>query len=259
MQHSNIGLRIALGLALLSFFLPFVTISTFLVGTESWSGLSMAFEASEITFVLIVLIVAFILSFNKKPLGRWIGTLPLLSALILLHSESNPSWGNGFTQIRLGVGLHFCLLASIAALILGFMGESSQKLNSLFMSSKLSLKKDLPLDVENQAAVAKVLNGHKLIVLAIVLLLVSLVSLVVDDKQVSIVSWWAAVVIGIFALLRVGAILRYEVPTLIVVSICILLPLFNLFTLTVLAIKIGLILKSNGIQVGSFKVKSKEF
>lgn len=249
MQQSNIRLRLALGIALFAFLLPFFTVSsflgTFLSKSESFSGITLTIKGvAPLPFTLFALIIAFVLSFNKNPLGRWIGVFPLLAFASLAWSSK--SGGNGFIEVSASLGYYLCLLASLVASILGFVRESNHKLNSLLTRFTLSPKEELPFNVEDKGEVAKILKGYRLILLALVL---TFIGAVAGDKDVFAYTWLAVIVIGVFAFLKVGAVLRYEVPTRIVVSICILLPWINLFTLTVLAIKIGLLLKSNGVRV----------
>lgn len=215
-------------------------------------------ERPAMSFILIplaVLLLAFVLSLSKKPLGRWIGALPLVPVLIFSLLVSN-SGGNGFAELRWGLGLYFSLLASLAASILGFMGQilpDNQKLLAQDQTSNapegLAWKTDL-------ASVEKVITGHKLIIVAVILLLINFVASIFAEsslgKTVMVGSMLAAIVVGISAFLRVGAALRYEMTTRVAILILIICPLINLITLTVLAIRIAVDLKSIGIQVGLF-------
>jgi len=263
MQQNNIALRVSLGFALLAYLLPFASVSAFLLGSQSLSGLALAFGGENmsggqrppfpfVVFPLVLLIVAFLLSLSKKPLGRWIGAIPLVPVLIFSLLASN-SGGNGFTELRWGLGLYSSLLASLAASIQGFMGRIAPKDESLGSSQSANGPQANPFTPEDQVAVNKVLSGYKLIIAAIGLLLVNVIAGLSGDSglvvAISLISMLTAIVIGIFAIFRVGAVLRYEIPIRVVVTFLIILPLINLITLIVLAVKIAKHLRSIGIKV----------
>jgi len=274
MQHTNIALRISLGFALLAFLLPFASVSVFMFGSQSASGLSMAFGGENmnggrrppellILLPLILLVLAFVLSLGKKPLGRWIGAIPLVPFLIfsLLVSHSG---GNGFAELRWGLGIYFSLLASLAASIIGFMGRVLPNNQTPFAHSHTSNSLEtLPPDAKDPKMIQKVLNARRLMVVSVILLLVNFfVGLFGESSLVAFVTVslaLAAIVIGITAFLRVSAVLGYEITTRVVVSILIILPLINLITLIVLVVKVSSHLKSLGLHVGLFDTRTADF
>ncbi len=273
MQKTNIALRISLGFALLAFLLPFAWGSIYPFGSKSFSGLAFAFGGKDmfggqsqpipsILWSFLLLVITFLLSLCKRPLGRWIGVIPLVPVLIFSDLASN-SGGDGYIQLRWGLGLYASLLASLAASILGFMGRSAPEHQQMLVQDQLvNAPKDSPLNVKDQAGVKKVLRGYKLIIVAIVLLLIVVVFELFGANKlvptVTLMTGLAAIGIGIFAFLRVAAVLHYEIPIRVVVSILILLPLINIITLIVLAIKIGIHLQSIGIQISLLGAKKAD-
>lgn len=249
-KHTNIPLRVVLGLALLSYLLPFATLRVFLVGTESVSGLSLLFEESNVTVIFFVLLITFVLSFCKQPLGKWIVGLPLLAVLILFRVVSNSTSGSGVFEVSLGAGIYCCLFASLAATILGFKGGTG-KLSKLVTILNNPSSKGKPLSVEDPAVVAKLLTRFKWLVFSIAALLLAFILSEVGGI-ITLFSWVVATVFAVVAFLRLAAVLQYEIPTRIAISLCILFPLINVITLAVLAVRIGSLLKSNGVQINLF-------
>ncbi len=212
---------------------------------------------------LILLVLAFVLSLGKKPLGRWIGVMPLVPFLIfsLLVSQSG---GNGFAELRWSLGIYFSLLASLAASIIGFIGRVlPEDRNSLTHTQTVNSSGDSPLDGKDPAAIQRVLSGRRLMVISVLLLLLNFFASLLGENSVvtavSVVSALTAIAIGITAFLRVSGVLQYEITTRVVVSILIILPAINLITLIVLIVKVSGYLKSLGLQVGLFDAQTADF
>jgi hypothetical protein len=205
---------------------------------------------------LILLVLAFVLSLGKKPVGRWIGILPLVPFLIFALMVSQ-SAGDGFAQLRWGLGIYFSLLASLAASVIGFAGRVFPGNKNLAAQNPThSAWGTLPLNPEDPGAIQKLLSGRMLMAVSIILLAVNFLAGFFQGNSfadlISIVSMLTAIVIGIVAYLRISTVLQHEISTRIVVSILIALPLANLITLIVLAVKISGYLKSVGCQAGIF-------
>ena len=133
MKHSNIGLRVSLGFALFAFLLPFISVSAFLLGSQSVSGLSLALGGQDMSggtrgpyafalLPLLCLIAAFAVSLRRKLVGRWIGVLPLIPVFFFSILLAAPQ-GNGFVATQWAFGLQLCLVASLIAAALGFIGR----------------------------------------------------------------------------------------------------------------------------------------
>ena len=137
MKTSNNYLRIAFGIALFSYLLPFVQASVQMLGSQTYSGFQLAFGGSdsigggtrppdgEIGLPLLFLIVAFLFSLRKKPLGRWIGILPIMS--VFFFSKLFGEDGNGFVGLQWRIGLFLCFWVSLAAAIIGFIGRNKRE------------------------------------------------------------------------------------------------------------------------------------
>lgn len=205
---------------------------------------------------LILLVLAFVLSLGKKPIGRWIGILPLIPFLIFSLMVSQ-SAGDGFAQLRWSLGIYFSLLASLAASVIGFAGRVFPGDQNLTAQNPTSNAWGTsPLNAEDPGAIQKLLSGRMLMAVSIILLLVNFLASLFEGNSfaalISIVSVLAAIVIGITAYLRVSTVLQHEITTRIVVSILMVLPLANLITLIILLVKISGHLKSAGCQAGIF-------
>jgi hypothetical protein len=130
MKNINPGFRIASGFALISFLFPFYKIAI-LYASESVSGLKAAFggkvlgediEPLGMFIPLLFLLISFVISFRKKPTGKWVGVFPLLSFLFLASNFQSASFPFGSVEPQWG--LVFAILASLVASVLGFLGKT---------------------------------------------------------------------------------------------------------------------------------------
>lgn len=133
MKNSNLALRISLGFALFAFLLPFYQVSVAFVGAQFLSGLGAAFGGQDpfggnraplppVFLSLLLLVVAFAFSLRRKPLGRWIGILPLIALFFLAQSFVGVE--NFMASVQPRWGLLFATLCSLVAAVFGFIGRT---------------------------------------------------------------------------------------------------------------------------------------
>jgi hypothetical protein len=133
-MKTNSTLRTAFGVTLFCFFLPFAKISVSLVGGVTLNGWNLAFGSNlpgigsmppdgPTALCLIVLLVGFLLTLvKKKPIGRWIGILPLITVL-KFASIFGADQNNIVFSMKFLFGAYLVFWLSLALAIIGFRGR----------------------------------------------------------------------------------------------------------------------------------------
>jgi hypothetical protein len=133
MKNSNLALRISLGALIFSFLLPFYQLGMIFEGALTLSGFASAFGADfgggkewpghgPLGLGFILGLVAFLICMRKKPIGRWIGILPLGSFWFLFNNIEEG--GNVLVSLKPLLGIYLATLSALVAAVIGFIGRT---------------------------------------------------------------------------------------------------------------------------------------